>query len=420
MVKKFISGLLKRKGKGDTKEETKEPEEEVPEELPPLAEDVVEKAEEPRKKEKTGESEEIGTVADLEPEKPPEELPSLDLGDEKEEVEKIETLGEEAKEEELPEEIKKAKAAKVKEEEPKEKDTEEKKSEVSKEKIKPEHEIGFFSNVLEHIEKHEGFKEKLLAGDLFSRMANYWELKKHEIKTGSQLSTENKLEGDLKTALDQLKILEQKWQVQKLALEEDIKFLHEREREIQTKVEELKRISNELSLFKNVKPEEYFRMYNGVVLKSLHDLIDALEIIDDETFGHHVNKGKNDFSEWINHVMKDKSFAEKIKNAKAKEEMIEILETEPVVRENLNKDCKKHLPPRKYFNLSNGVVIQSLYQLSDALKAMDDELFDKHVAEEKNDFAIWVKNTLKNEELAERLEKARTKKEMVEILEVFL
>jgi len=217
-----------------------------------------------------------------------------------------------------------------------------------------------------------------------------------------------------------LKILEHKWQVQKLALEEDIKSIHEREREIQTKVEELKRISNELSLFKNVRPEEYFHLHNGVVLKSLHDLIDALEITDDDTFRHHVNDGKNDFSDWIRHVIKDNNIADKIKNAKTKEDMIEILETEPAIMENLKENYKKHLPPGKYFTLANGVVIQSLYQLSDALKAMDDELFDKHVTEEKNDFASWIKNTIKNEELAVRLEKAGTKNGMAEVLELFL
>jgi mannitol/fructose-specific phosphotransferase system IIA component (Ntr-type) len=251
-------------------------------------------------------------------------------------------------------------------------------------------------------------------------MANYWELKKHEIKTGTSLPAEKKLEEDLIKELEQLKILEQKWQVQKLALEEDLKFLHEREREIQAKVEELKRISNELNLFKNVKPEQYFRLYNGVVLKNLHDLIDILEIIDEETFNHHVTNDKNDFSAWIKDAIKDKNLAEKIKKAKTKEEMIEILETEPLVMENIKLEYKKHLPPRKYFWLANGVVIKSLYQLLDALKAMNNELFEKHVNEEKNDFSSWVKNTLKNNDLAERLEKAKTKEEMVDILEVFL
>jgi len=331
-------------------------------------------------------------------------------------VEPIEV--EEKAKEELPEEIKKAKAAKANKE--LEIEEPEEKAEISEEKIKPEIEIGFFSSISEHIKKHEGHKDKLLSGDLFSRMANYWDLKKHEIKTGTSLSSEKKFEEDLINQLDQLKILEQKWQVQKLALGEDIKFLHEREREIQIKVEELNRISNELSLFKSVKPEEYFHLHNGIVLKSMYDLIDTLEIIDDETFGHHVTKDKNDFSDWIEYVIKYKDIAEKIRNAKTKEEIIEILETEPIIMENLNTEYKTHLPPGKYFQLANGVVIKSLYQLSDALKAIDEELFGKHVNEGKNDFVSWVRNALKNEDLAEKLEKARTKQEMVDILEVFL
>mgnify|MGYP001612170437 FL=1 len=51
---------------------------------------------------------------------------------------------------------------------------------------------------------------------------------------------------------------------------------------------------------------------------------------------------------------------------------------------------------------------------------MEDELFKKHVNEHKNDFAKWVHEVLKNEHLAQKLNNAKTKKEMIEILEVFL
>ena len=156
-------------------------------------------------------------------------------------------------------------------------------------------------------------------------MGSYWDIKKHEIKSGKSLSPEKKLEDDLVKKLGELKMLEQKWQVQKLALEEDLKFIHEREREIQTQIKELKLISNELSLFRHVNPEQYFHMRNGVVLKCLHDLIDILEVIDNETFDYHVNNNKNDFSEWVRHIFRDNKIADKMKNAKTKLEMIETL-----------------------------------------------------------------------------------------------
>jgi hypothetical protein len=413
LVKKLISGLLRKKEEPGEKNvaEAKAPED-IPDELPPLAEDIAETPEEPKAKEEAAPKEESRKEA--QEEEPLEELPPLELEEEKTE--------ETDKEGELPEEIKKAKAAKSKDN----KELVEPKVEVKKiesfidHKAKLQSEVGFFSSLLEHIQKQEGHKDTLLSGDLFSRMSSYWELKKPEIKVGSYVSTEKKLEEELKKKLEELKLLEQKWQIQKLALEEDMRFLHERERGIQSKVEELKRISNELSLFKTVKPEEYFHMYNGVVLKNLHDLIDALEIIDDDTFSHHVNHEKNDFSEWIKQVIKDKNLGENIKKARTRDEMIEILETQPIILEDLSKDYKSQLPPRKYFWLKNGIVIKSLYELLDALKAMDDELFEKHVSEENNDFSVWIKDTLKNEKLAERLSKAKTKKGMIDTLEVFL
>ena len=109
-----------------------------------------------------------------------------------------------------------------------------------------------------------------------------------------------------------------------------------------------------------------------------------------------------------------------IKNSKTKEEMIEILESEPLIMENLKRQYKNSLPPKKYFWLKNGVVIKSLYQLSDALKAMDDDLFEQHVTEHKNDFSHWIEHSLRNKELAKKIHKANTKSAMIDALDVYL
>ena len=85
MVKKFISGLLKKTGKEEAKE-TKE-QEYVPDELPPLAEDVVEKVEGPE--EKPEESKEVQEAFDKE-EEPPEDLHSLDFEEDQDIMEGLE------------------------------------------------------------------------------------------------------------------------------------------------------------------------------------------------------------------------------------------------------------------------------------------------------------------------------------------
>lgn len=413
MVKQFISGIL-----GKKEDQSAQPKEEVPDELPPLAEEVVAKTLEPKKEVKP---------EPKEPEKEvPEELPPLEELPKAEESLEHGTI-EDLDKENIPEAIKKAKLAKTKPAEPKpaaeaiaEEMKKRAKDEYSpSERIKAGAEVGFFSNILEHIKQH-GAKEKLLSGDLFLRMGSYWELRKNEIKTGMPLPVEKKLEVDLLAKLEELTSMEKKWQVQKLALEEDMKFVHEREREIQSKIEELKLISNELGLFKNVKPEEYFYLHNGIVIKNLHDLIDILEIIDEDTLRFHFNEKKNDFSEWVRHVFKDNNLADKMKNAKAKMEMIEILENIPISEETPKSIAYAAASPKKYFWLANGAVIRNLYELSDALKTMDDDLFARHVNDSRNDFAKWIDDVIKNRNLAERIGKAKSKREIIEILEVFL
>src|SRR3989338_299566 len=435
MVKRLIAGLLKKKGSAASQQDQAgDMPEDVPDELPPLAEDMAadEPADEPASMataSKAASKEQAG-------EEPPDDLPSLDIGEESEKGEEKSGDADSAemqkdsisaaKEEDLPEEIKKAKAAKTKGIDASNAGMEDAKPEA----IEPMRsrqmpatsadapELGFFSSVRDHVKKNEGYRDKLLSGDLFSRMSNYWELKKEEVRTGA-VTTQKKLESDIVKKLEELKMLEQKWQIQKMALEEDLKFLHEREREIQAKAEELKRISNELSLFKEMAPGQYFHLSNGVVLKSLHDLVDVLEIIDDETFRHHVTVHKNDFAEWVQETLKDHGLASRLRAVNTKGEMIETLEKEPLLMHAMSSSYKEKIPPRKYFWLENGVLIKSLNDLADALKNMDGDLFDRHVTDEKNDFANWIRNSLGNDSLASKVEKARKKDEMAHIVQVF-
>lgn len=53
----------------------------------------------------------------------------------------------------------------------------------------------------------------------------------------------------------------------------------------------------------NVPDEFAFVVRDGKVLKSLKDVVKAMEQINDDIFGYHANKEKNDFSNWIRDVM---------------------------------------------------------------------------------------------------------------------
>ena len=63
---------------------------------------------------------------------------------------------------------------------------------------------------------------------------------------------------------------------------------------------------------------ECFHANNGQRIRSLKELSNAFESMDDATFGHHVNGERNDFSNWAKGVLKDDTLAEQLLGAKDK------------------------------------------------------------------------------------------------------
>ena len=78
-------------------------------------------------------------------------------------------------------------------------------------------------------------------------------------------------------------------------------------------------------LFREIPSEHYFFARNEMIIKSLSELCDALNNMDDHTYMHHVNKERNDFSEWIKDVIGDKKLAKGIRKAKTKEEVSKFI-----------------------------------------------------------------------------------------------
>jgi len=68
-------------------------------------------------------------------------------------------------------------------------------------------------------------------------------------------------------------------------------------------------------LLKDVPHKFSFYVCNGKILKNVGELRDELKTMDDGTFTHHVNQEKNDFSNWINDIIKDKKLAKDLRNA---------------------------------------------------------------------------------------------------------
>ena len=71
---------------------------------------------------------------------------------------------------------------------------------------------------------------------------------------------------------------------------------------------------------------------------------------------------------------------------------------------NLVLDCDE-----SSFRLADGRTIKNLAELNESLENMNDDVFNHHVNNERNDFSNWVKEVINDEELATRLLAARDK-----------
>jgi hypothetical protein len=71
---------------------------------------------------------------------------------------------------------------------------------------------------------------------------------------------------------------------------------------------------------------ECFWSRDGQILKDLSDLSLAIGSMEDEIFLHHVNTEKNDFADWVEHVLEDKECAEALRRAKKKAQAKKVVE----------------------------------------------------------------------------------------------
>jgi len=101
-------------------------------------------------------------------------------------------------------------------------------------------------------------------------------------------------------------------------------------------------------ILNDVPDHHHFRLHMGTDIKNLKELAEALEIMADRTFFHHIGPGKNDFSNWIKEVVDDKELAGKLRNTDTRLAMVseirkrvDFLERKPSEHKICTELCKK-------------------------------------------------------------------------------
>ncbi len=151
---------------------------------------------------------------------------------------------------------------------------------------------------------------------------------------------------------------------------------------------------------KEVPPDKYFILRNGHRVRSLRELLAAMEFIDDATFSHHVNQYRNDFANWVHGVIGDPALAERVRRADDKEEVAAILRKERTQAEqSLASDMRKQEQGVKKLSDLSG-------KLDDLKRRLDQKT--KELADEKAKGAQRLKAAL-DQELKRRLDIERGK-----------
>ncbi len=86
-----------------------------------------------------------------------------------------------------------------------------------------------------------------------------------------------------------------------------------------------------------VKPEKYFFLADGRILKNLRELALRLDEFSDELFRSHVNPDKNDFANWAEFVFEEKILAQKLRSTSDRQKFHIILLKDLLGRQKTKK-----------------------------------------------------------------------------------
>lgn len=129
-------------------------------------------------------------------------------------------------------------------------------------------------------------------------------------------------------------------------IEEHLAALNRQHEEIEKKLSEITTESPRLPEWKlqerEVTPDKYFFLRNGQPIRSLPELADALEYIDDITFEHHVNEYRNDFASWVRDALGNQDLATQLLSADNRAAMLrELLNHKQTVAKSAIKEHRE-------------------------------------------------------------------------------
>lgn len=162
--------------------------------------------------------------------------------------------------------------------------------------------------------------------------------------------------------------------------------------------------------------ENCFFTKDGQVLKTVQDLLEYLVNCDEEAYRYHVTSEKNDFTNWVNHVLLFPELGESLKLSKnineARDAIMEFFQVFDYRSQWISEE--------KAFHTVDDYQIKNVQELYYYVNNCDDNNFNYHVNVQKNDFANWISDVLLFPTLSAKMRVAHSKMEAINVLKDFL
>jgi len=102
-------------------------------------------------------------------------------------------------------------------------------------------------------------------------------------------------------------------------------------------------------ILRHVKDDRSFKLHMGTSIRSLREMAEALDLMADKTFNHHVTETRNDFSNWVKDVLEDEELAMQIHHLKGREAILKKVDDR--IAELEKKMAESHITTKELMSM---------------------------------------------------------------------
>lgn len=102
-------------------------------------------------------------------------------------------------------------------------------------------------------------------------------------------------------------------------------------------------------ILRSVKDDRAFKLHMGTTIRSLKELAEALDLMADRTFHHHVTETRNDFGNWVRDVLSDHELAQSVAKLKTREAILKKLDDR--IEELEHKMAESHVTTKELMSM---------------------------------------------------------------------